>query len=61
MGKPEDDKENVADTNGIVDHGADDLTAGTTDAVERAPLEGEVSTQPLAAGEHDAEYRQKSH
>ena len=60
-GKSEDDKENVVDTNGIENYGAEDLAPGTDDAVEQAQQQGGVSAQPLAAGHQDAESTQQTH
>ena len=54
-GKVEDDKENVADTNGIEDHGAQDAAPDGGEVVEEAAPEAEVSAQPLAAGQQGGE------
>ena len=60
-GKLEDDQENLAHTNGIGDHGAQDLARGANgDANGQAPQAG-VSTQPLAAGQQEADSSQETY
>jgi hypothetical protein len=50
MGKLDDDKENVADTNGVEDHGAQNTAPDSNGVVDGTVPQPEVSAQPLAAG-----------
>lgn len=58
-GKLEDDKENVADANGIEDHGTQDLAHSNDGAGDGAAPLGELSARPLAAGHQGAEPAQE--
>jgi hypothetical protein len=58
-GRLEDDKENVADANGIEDHGAQDLAHTSDGVVDGAAPQGELSARPLAAGHQGAEPAQE--
>ena len=60
MGKLEDDKENVADTNDIEDHGRQDLAPSTDGGVDGQALQAEIPAQPLAAGQQGAESTRKT-
>ena len=59
-GRLEDDKENVADANGIEDHGAQDLAHSSDGVVDGGALRGELSARPLAAGHQVAETAQET-
>jgi hypothetical protein len=60
-GRLEDDKENVADANGIEDHGAQDLAHSNDGTVDGAAPQGELSARPLAAGHQGVEPAQETY